>query len=630
MGRKSDPPEEARRDYIKTVGALAAGLVVGGVAGWLAKAPVEVPGPTQTVEKTVTKEVTKEVTKTVTGTPPPTTPPPTTPPPTTPPPTTPPVTPTIPEELKPYIAAADGYAEWLWPDTVLTKKQLYEECEFFAKATAPYRGMTVHVMYEAIQPATWEEENLKSWWEKITGTTITYESMSNWETIVKSQEDAKLKAGIYDCIGSDQDMTAFYAYYGSGMDWTDFWAKHPEVKNPYIDVEDFYARASYSDWRNGHLMALHGYNGPDSTMYRKDMLTDPTNVTEFKAQYGYDMKTPWTYWREAIAAGKEGSEDYDWTVSKAIDMLKFFTIPEENRYGTIFPYKPGDWMGYIIADGFDDIFQLASPAPAGKWPMECSILEPNITPYGVHVEKDTVYGSSTTYGGTLDSAAGIAMYKAYLEDWPSYCDPRCYEMDHGEAYMAWCYPNPAGEDPAYPLWIPNYTAVVLLINSAESYLSGTGGTKFEMGPTPVYSPNFVERKPRGYIDPSGWVISNYIDDNRKALTMLFIEFLTSKSNDLKKCFSTGVPIRTSTINDKRYYALNAYLGGIPDIYKEQLQEQFGSDARWVIYPETMSVEADTVIDCFQKKVGGEETAKKTAAAFDKWIIDNGWMEKKLV
>ena len=43
--KRSDPPEEERRKYLKTVGALAAGLAIGGVAGWLGKPEVvkEVP-----------------------------------------------------------------------------------------------------------------------------------------------------------------------------------------------------------------------------------------------------------------------------------------------------------------------------------------------------------------------------------------------------------------------------------------------------------------------------------------------------------------------------------------------------------------------------------------------------------
>jgi len=75
MGRKSDeskgnikgldPPEEGRRDYLKTVGALVAGLAVGGAAGWLAR-------PAEKITETLTETVTKTVTVTPTPTPKPT------------------------------------------------------------------------------------------------------------------------------------------------------------------------------------------------------------------------------------------------------------------------------------------------------------------------------------------------------------------------------------------------------------------------------------------------------------------------------------------------------------------------------------------------------------------------------
>jgi len=56
-----DPPGEEKRNYLKTVGALVAGLVVGGAAAWLGKPPerVEIPGATVTAPgATVTKTVT--------------------------------------------------------------------------------------------------------------------------------------------------------------------------------------------------------------------------------------------------------------------------------------------------------------------------------------------------------------------------------------------------------------------------------------------------------------------------------------------------------------------------------------------------------------------------------------------
>jgi len=66
-----DPPEKERREYLKTVGALVAGLAIGGAAAWLGKPAerVEVPGATVTapgVTETVTKTVTVQITPTPT------------------------------------------------------------------------------------------------------------------------------------------------------------------------------------------------------------------------------------------------------------------------------------------------------------------------------------------------------------------------------------------------------------------------------------------------------------------------------------------------------------------------------------------------------------------------------------
>jgi len=69
--KRLDPPEEERRKYLKTVGALVAGLAIGGAAAWLGKPAerVEVPGVTVTapgVTETVTKTVTAPITPTPT------------------------------------------------------------------------------------------------------------------------------------------------------------------------------------------------------------------------------------------------------------------------------------------------------------------------------------------------------------------------------------------------------------------------------------------------------------------------------------------------------------------------------------------------------------------------------------
>ena len=68
--KRLDPPEEERRKYLKTVGALVAGLAVGGAAGWLSKPAERVEVPGVTVTERITETVTKTVTAPITPTPP--------------------------------------------------------------------------------------------------------------------------------------------------------------------------------------------------------------------------------------------------------------------------------------------------------------------------------------------------------------------------------------------------------------------------------------------------------------------------------------------------------------------------------------------------------------------------------
>lgn len=514
-----------------------------------------------------------------------------------------------------YMTAAHEFIGWIGEDTVLTPEELKEEVEFFVTASEPYRGQSLHIMYEAIPPAEWEDKNLRPWFEKITGIKTTWESMSNWETILKSQEDAKLKEGIYDVIGSDQDMIGFYSYHESGLDITEIMEEHPELVPPHIDLEDFYARATYSNYKNGHLMALLSYNCPHATAYRKDWFTDPKNKEEFEARYGYELKTPMEYYIKAQETGK--LED-DWTIEKATDAMEFFTRPDEDMWGMIPALKVGDHLGWLIGDGLDDAFQLASPAPPGKDPIEVTGFSPITQDWGISIDEDNVvHGAMTEHGGALDGPVGIAMYEHYIKEWPKYGPPKSWEVDAVEAHMVF------GLDGNIALMYPHYCWFTSVYNSNDSKIKGN----FEYGPQPVYGPAYEKGKPRGYIDPSGWVISAYTD--KPEASFLFAAFMTSKANDLKKNLEVATPIRWSTIMDPKMDALNEKMGGIVTLWRGPMKDQSGTDARLVFYPEVLTVIADATADCFEKELSGEETASIVAKVIDDWLIENDWMDKEL-
>jgi glycerol transport system substrate-binding protein len=258
---------------------IVAGLV-GYYAGSLGAPAAVTKTQTVTVTGTAAQTVTKTQTVTVTGTAAP---------------------PTVPAGLgpedEPYIKAAEEFIAWIGDDTVLTPSQLREEVYHFVKASKPFRGTEIINMYEALPGAVWEEQNLAKWFERITGIKVRWEAMSNYETILKSYEDAKTKTGIYDVLGTDQDMHGFYILNKSALNLSAFMRDHPDLTPPYFDVDDIWAKGTYS--YKGDIYAIHGQAPWIDTMYRRSWLTDPKNKEDFKKKYGYDLKTPLEYYIEA-------------------------------------------------------------------------------------------------------------------------------------------------------------------------------------------------------------------------------------------------------------------------------------------------------------------------------------------
>jgi len=60
----------------------------------------------------------------------------------------------------------------------------------------------------------------------------------------------------------------------------------------------------------------------DAWAYRKDLFTNPDNMTAFKAKYGYDLAVPTTY-------------------AQLMDIAKFFTQPSKKLYGVAILHPEG-------------------------------------------------------------------------------------------------------------------------------------------------------------------------------------------------------------------------------------------------------------------------------------------------
>jgi multiple sugar transport system substrate-binding protein len=79
------------------------------------------------------------------------------------------------------------------------------------------------------------------------------------------------------------------------------------------------------------VSSLPWHDGPECLIYRRDWFEDPAEQAKFRDEYGYDLAAPRTWMEFADAA-------------------RFFTRPDEGRYGTLFAAYP---------DGHNTLYDLA-------------------------------------------------------------------------------------------------------------------------------------------------------------------------------------------------------------------------------------------------------------------------------
>lgn len=578
-----------RRNALKVGAGVVVVAVVGGAAAYVATRPPAVTPPTTTTTAVAVPTTTAAMTTAATSS-------------------------FGPEDAQ-YLAAADKFIAAIGTHSVLTPDQVKEELYDIVKAAKPYRGNPLVVMYEAICVNAWDAANLKTPFETITGIPTAWQSMSNWDTIVKEFEDFQVGQstghGIYDLLGTDQDENGYYYYNKSTMNMTAMAAAHPELVTPYMDFKDIMAWQQDTN-AAGEFYGFYNTNAFAGTVYRKDWFTDPTEAKNFEAKYGYPLKTPLQWYQDSRASGKVSD---DWTIKKMTDVEEFFTRPSQNMWGTVTGAKVGDYLMWYFMDGLDDSFQMMSPAATGHMPIEVGGLEPITTPCGCHIENGILYGLGTQYGGTWDTASGQAMYTFWFETERKYAPSKIYSIDVIEAHNAFAYDGTyAVMAPFYMHWGPS------VLPSAQSKVAKV----FEFAPYPVYEPNYHPRKPRGYIDPSGWVGTAY--SKYPNATFLFQEFMNSKALDLWRTVEggCGIPNRWSTFDAPEYQANNDKWGQMIKMIQMNGWNGFGTDARLVVYPFLLGTGWHSAATYLSQKMSAADICKHVTADLDAWIQNNGW------
>ena len=129
----------------------------------------------------------------------------------------------------------------------------------------------------------------------------------------KIAADFAAHSSSVDLAVFDSQSMSEFASGGHVVQLNDLIAKSDKIKITDFNAQSLAAYAEYPDG-SGKYFALPVNQDSMGLVYRKDLFNDPTEKTNFKAKYGYELAVPKTY-------------------DQLRDIAEFFTRPDKNMYG---------------------------------------------------------------------------------------------------------------------------------------------------------------------------------------------------------------------------------------------------------------------------------------------------------
>src|ERR1700749_305775 len=127
-------------------------------------------------------------------------------------------------------ARADEAAAKKWIDSgefqpsTLSKEDQMKEMEWFIKAAAPFKGMEINAVSEALTVHEYESKTLAKAFEEITGIKVKHDIIQEGDVVEKIQTQMQSGKNVYDGWINDSDFIGTHFRYGPALDLTDWMA----------------------------------------------------------------------------------------------------------------------------------------------------------------------------------------------------------------------------------------------------------------------------------------------------------------------------------------------------------------------------------------------------------------------
>jgi glycerol transport system substrate-binding protein len=425
--------------------------------------------------------------------------------------------------------------------STLTREEQEAEMQWFIDAAQPFQGMSINVVSETITTHVYESQVLAPAFTAITGIQVTHDLIGEGDVVEKLQTQMQTGENVYDAYINDSDLIGTHWRYQQARNLTDWMAgEGASVTNPNLDLEDFIG-LSFVTGPDGKVYQLPDQQFANLYWFRYDWFTDPKNMADFEAAYGYPLGVP-----------------DNWSAYE--DIAEFFTGRDLSHMGVtgeVFGHmdygKKDPSLGWRYTDAW---MSMAGMGDVG---------EPNGLPvdeWGIRVDENSrPVGSCVARGGATNDAAAVYAVTKAIEWLDKYAPPTAAGMTFSESG-----PIPAQGNVAQQIfWYTAFTAD-MVGDGAAAVLNEDGTPKWRMAPSP-HGAYWQDGMKVGYQDAGSWTLLKSTPVDRAQAAWLYAQFVTSKTVDVKKSHTGLTFIRESTIDHESFTERAPMLGGLVEFYR---------------------------------------------------------------
>ncbi|MDO6590026.1 carbohydrate ABC transporter substrate-binding protein [Loktanella sp. D2R18] len=446
------------------------------------------------------------------------------------------------------MAAAIDFLDSTIERSSIDRASQEAEMQWFVDAAEPYAGMDIRVVSETIATHEYEANVLAPAFTAITGIQITHDLIGEGDVVEKLQTQMQSGQNIYDAYVNDSDLIGTHWRYQQARNLTDWMSGDgAAVTSPTLNLADFIG-LDFTTGPDGKLYQLPTQQFANLYWFRYDMFTDATNMTDFAAEYGYDLGVP-----------------VNW--SAYADIAAFFTNRDLSHmgidtevYGHMDYGKKDPSLGWRFTDAW---MSMAGMGDKG---------EPNGLPvdeWGVRVnENSQPVGSCVARGGATNSPAAVYAIESYVDWLTNYAPPAAAGMTFSESG-----PVPSQGGIAQQMfWYTAFTAD-MVGEGAAAVLDEDGMPLWRMAPSP-HGAYWEDGMKVGYQDAGSWTLMESTPLDRAQAAWLYAQFVTSMTVDVEKSHAGLTFIRESTIDHESFTERAPRLGGLIEFYRSPARVQW--------------------------------------------------------